>query len=294
MSPVFVIYFEVIAVSILLGWSLYIVQRVGQTYCLPIVTGAVGGYFSAYAAREWHWPFALALVCALVLAAFIAFIFGLKLSKVEGFVTTIITIAFIFITQAVIGSMNSLGDNVGFMGIPRVEHLLPISYVVVVVVGFLIYRLDHSRIGRAMEVILVSPDVAASMGIDVAQYRLLLQTAAGVLGALAGVLLAFDIRAITIQSFGFSQLLAAFVVLFLGGCTTMWGVVLFAPIIWYLGLFLPGSMAAWHDVIYAVILIAIMSLRPDGIIDKKLLRAVRVISQKFKTRRKVKLTPFTP
>ncbi len=75
------------------------------------------------------------------------------------------------------------------------------------IVGILVYRLDHSRIGRALETNLVDPTLSATMGVNVARVSIFALTVSSAIGALAGVIYAFTLGTIYPESFGFSLLL---------------------------------------------------------------------------------------
>jgi branched-chain amino acid transport system permease protein len=82
-------------------------------------------------------------------------------------------------------------------------------------------------------------------------------------------------------AFSFSILLMIFSVVFIGGNLTMWGPVLFAPILWGIPLILPEVIAQWKDVIYGALLIGILIFRPEGVISKELVRKVGTGAQRL-------------
>jgi ABC-type branched-subunit amino acid transport system permease subunit len=59
-------------------------------------------------------------------------------------------------------------------------------------------------------------------------------------------------------------------VIFVGGYATMWGTVLAAPALYGLTLILPPAVASWRIVIYGAILIAVLVLKPEGFITRRL------------------------
>ncbi len=248
---------------------------------MPIFTMAIGAYSSGYVVRDLGWPFGLALILAVILGAFFGFLPALRLGRAPAFTTAIAGIALIFIGQTIIRNLWFLGGVHGLYHIPKVEYLLPAAYVALLIVGLFIYRLEHSRLGRATEVIFISPDAAASLGIDTYKVRVFLQTVAGVLGALAGVFFAFSMRNIQVLDFSFSLLIYAFAFLFIGGAATMWGALVFAPILWAVSIFLPGFICIWKDIIYGSLLVAVIILRPGGVIDKEVVRAISIKSRRW-------------
>jgi branched-chain amino acid transport system permease protein len=225
------------------------------------------------------WPFGLALVAAVGLGALAAFLPALALGRAPGFTTAIATIALIFIAQTVIRNIPGLGGATGLFHIPPVEYLLIVEYVAVIVVGIFIHRLEHSKMGGAMGITFVGRDIAASLGIDAYKLSVFLQVFAGALGALAGVFYAFAVSIIRVSHFGFSLLLSVYAFLFVGGSRTMWGPVVFTPILWALTVFLPRGVAEWKDIIFGALLVIVLVFRPNGVIDRKLMREINIKGQ---------------
>lgn len=278
MLAVLASYAQFVAIYIILGWAIYLVFRGGQLSAAPIYTMAIGAYASAYAVRDLGWPFATALVMAVGFGALATFLPALKLSRAPGFAAIIATVAGIFITQTVIRNLGFLGGLQGIYNIPRVPHLVPLAWVSVVIIGFFIYRLENSSIGRATEVAFTDPDLASTFGTNIYKTNVFLWTAAGAMGALAGGFYAATIGAISPGDFGLPLLLLIVTFVFIGGYTTMWGVVIFTPIMYAISMFLPEAVAIWRDIICGALLIGILILRPEGAIDKKTLRALRLKS----------------
>jgi len=273
------LFLEHSALYVLLGWGIYLVFRMGEMYFAPIFTMGLGAYFTALALRDWGWSYAPTLLVAVVLGGAIAFLIALALARASAFALTIASLAPIVILQSVVRSMGFLGASRGLQAIPSVGYLMPITLTATSLVGFFIYRLDHSRLGRAMEVISVNPDLAAAQGANRYKISIFLQTAAGAIGALAGAIYAPLMRSIVPVDFGFPLLLNIICFLFVGGHTTMWGVVVFTPLLWGLRLVLPGEIVSWTMIIYGALLVIIILLRPEGVITKQTLRSLRVNSQ---------------
>jgi len=271
-------FLQLCAIFIMLGWCLYLVYRIGQLNNAPIAIMAIGAYLSSYAVLHWGWPFLLALVFAVVCGAVFSLIPALGLGRAPSFAMVIATIALIFIMQTIFRNLPWFGGALGLFGIPKVKNLLLVTYIFLVVIGILIYRFDHSRFGRAAEMIFIDRDIASTLGINIYMYSVILQVSTGAIGALAGVLYAFTIRTIIPSYFGFSFLLAITCFIFVGGYTTMWGVIFFTPILWGIPLILPQSMAVFRNLIYGFSLMVILLIRPEGVIDKNMLRFIRLKS----------------
>jgi branched-chain amino acid transport system permease protein len=265
------LFLEFSAVYILLAWAMYLPMRGGQITNSPVYILAITSYFSAYAMRELGWAYGPTILVAIGLGALIGFGPANAFAKTKGFTLAIATIAIIFIVQAVLRNMHFLGGPRGFYGIPKISNLLPITWVIVLIVGVIIYRIDHSRLGRALEVMRVNPDVAGALGgVNLIKLSILLQTMAGAISGAAGAIYPFISGGIYPASFGFSQMLYMWTILFVGGSTTMWGTVVFAPILWGLTQIIPQAIAEYTDFIFGTLLITILAIRPEGAIDRRL------------------------
>jgi branched-chain amino acid transport system permease protein len=283
MSFAFVQFINFTVIYILLSWAVYLPYRCGQLYLAPVYTMAAGAYFAAYAATAWNWPIFLALLISPFVGAVFALIPAQGLKRAPGFTTAVVSLGLIFVLQTVIQNLKFLGGIAGFFGIPMMEMPLLTSMTVLVVAAILVYRLDHSRIGRAAELIYYNREGAECFGINTGQISIILQVVSGALGAVAGALFAFTLGAITPDNFNFQLLLVAFPIVFIGGSFTMWGVLIFAPVLWGLPLVLPESAAQLKDYIYGGLLIAVLIVRPEGVVGKKTVReATRLFQRLFR------------
>lgn len=266
------LFLEFSAVYILLTWAFYLPMKGGQVFNGPVYILAISSYFSAYAMRELGWAFGPTLLAAIGVGALMGFGPANGFAKTKGFALAIATIAVIFIVQSVLRNMPFLGGTRGFWGIPEISNLLPITWVIVLIVGIIIYRIDHSRLGRAIEVMRVNPDIAGALGgVNPIRLSILLQTIAGAISGAAGAIYPFISGGIYPSSFGFALLLYMWTILFVGGSTTMWGTLAFAPLLWGLTQIIPQQIAEYTDFIFGTLLIAILVLRPEGAIDRRLI-----------------------
>lgn len=281
------------AIFILLSWSLYLPYRAGQLYFVPISCMALAGYIGGLAARDWGWP----VVLVLLLGAGIGIIMALLLALVIGdsplFAVVIVGLAFVFIVRTTIENLEVFGTTVGLFGIPRPENLLLIAYIILVIVGFLIYRVERSHFGKAASVLFIDKDLAASLGIKHKSLGILFQTIAGGIGGLTGVIYAFLLGSLNPSFFSFSLIGTLMCMLFIGGHTTMWGVLISVPVLWGLPIFLTRAIAEWRLFFYAGLLIVILVVQPEGLITRKTVAGIvsryRLWLGKIKVFRKTKV-----
>jgi branched-chain amino acid transport system permease protein len=261
-----------VGILILLGWALYLPLRGGLMNNAPIFCMAISGYFAAYASKDLSWPVPAASLAAVALSLIISYILSFSLSNVSGFAMSVATIALIFIIQTVIRNLEFLGGAAGYGYFPQLPHLLAITYGCVIVTMILLHRLSNSRVGRAIEAIDNNPETAIALGIDTKSMSIFLQCVSGTIGGLSGVLFAFNTGTLFPEIFSFNFLLYGFTIVIVGGRLTMWGVLLFAPILWGIPEFAPSAIGQWRNVMFGAIIIAILVFRPEGVITKDLLR----------------------
>lgn len=270
-------FLAITAVYILMTWALYLPYRVAHLHFIIVANMAISGYFGGYAAINWNWPFLLILGAGLILGAVIAFIVSIAIGDAPTFAVVIVGFTFIYITKTVIENWEALGSTMGMFGIPMVDHVLLVAYLFVLVTGFFIYRFDNSRLGRAASAIFVNRELATSFGVNTKHLGMFLQTWAGAIGGATGVLYAFIMNSLFPDFFTFHIIGITMTMLFLGGYTTMWGPLLAAPVLWGLPLLLPQEVASWKMIIYGVLLIVILLVRPEGAITRQVAARVRSV-----------------
>ena len=274
MSASLIQYLIFVGALILLVWAFYMPFRLGQLYNGPVYCMAIGGYFSALVVKELGWPFFAALLGAAVMGAIFGFLPALGFSRTTGVTTAVASMALIFIIQSILMNLGFTGGAGGVQNIPKIPYLLYATWGAVVVVGLLIYRLDHSRVGRAIAIIGTDPDLARTLGIDVRWMTVFSLTSSSVLGALAGVFYAFNLRTLRPGVLAFALVLSASAMLFIGGRHTMWGAFVSVPVLWGLPQWLPSSAAQYTQFVYGAVLILVLVFRPSGLITPGLLRAL--------------------
>lgn len=271
MSLVMYYFLAFTAIDILMCWAFYLPYRVGQLHHLVVSCMLASAYFAGYAARELSWPFALVLLAGTAIGMLICLIPSFAIGDAPCFTVVIVGLTVLFITKTAVENMRVLGGTIGFFGIPEVKNLLPLAYVFLVLAGVLVNRIEKSRLGRAASVVFVDKDAARALGVNVKHLGMLFQVIAGGLAGLAGTLYAFLIGSLFPEFFNLSVIGTLMCMLFAGGHSTMWGVVVSVPIFEGLQLVLPSGVASWRQVIYAVTLIVVILVLPGGLVTKRML-----------------------
>jgi len=254
-----------------MGWALYLTYRVGQLHFLIVACMAISAYFGGYAAKEWGWPFVLVLISGILISTVIGFIFSLAIGKAPCFTVVIVGLTSIFIVKTVIENWKLLGGTIGFFHVPSVNNILFIIYFLLIITGSLIYRIDHSRLGRAASVVFVDREVAITLGVDIKKLGMFFQITSCAIAGMSGILDVFLVRSLSPEFFSFSMIGYLMCILFVGGYTTMWGVIPSAFLLQGIPLIFSSNIASWRQVIYGALLVIIILLRPEGMITRKML-----------------------
>ena len=255
-----------LAINVILAYAAFLPIVAGQLNLGVAGFMATGAYLSAYLTNAHGWLPVPAALVAMGLTALLALVVAVPILRTRGIYLALATFAFGQVVVAIILNLNVVG---GASGYPVAAHIgFPVIAVAAVLVFVAIYCLFHTRFGISVTAVSDDELVADQMGLSVRW----LQTAAFTIGSavagLAGALHAHHFSYIEAQYF--NVLLSIYIVLYvlLGGTQTIYGPLLGAAVFTLLPELLRGS-AAWRYVIFACLIIAIMSLRPQGVILKR-------------------------
>ncbi len=263
------------AIYIFMGWSLYLPYRVGHLHFLPITIMAICAYFTGIASREWNWPFLITIIVGMIIGLILSYGVSLLIGDAPCFTVVIVGLTSIFIVKTVIENCDWLGGSIGFFNIPSIRYLIFWTYLLLVIVGYLMFLIEDSQIARKASVIFDDKKLAASLGIQSKKIGLFFHSFSGVLAGLSGVLYASLIGGLTVDFFGFGIVGTLMAIVFVGGYSCMWGVVLAAPLLGGVPILLPDILIVWKQVIYGGLLIAMICFYPQGLITRKQIFAIR-------------------
>jgi branched-chain amino acid transport system permease protein len=131
-------------------------------------------------------------------------------------------------------------------------------------------NLLYSSPGRAILSVREDETAAKAMGIDVVRYKLITFVIGSALAGLAGALYAHLYAFLHPSIFHFIKSFDPLIIVVFGGLGSMTGTVL-AAIVWALLLqgmavsLLPSNLLEWRYVLYAVALVVMMLVRPQGL-----------------------------
>jgi branched-chain amino acid transport system permease protein len=249
-------------------------------YTTAVLTGGQLNTYKGLAAPILgaHLNFFLAIPIVVIVAALIGIAIGAPVLRLRGDYLAIVTLGFGEIARVIFGSTwakDLFGGSAGMAHITdaaiggysfRSEtHFYYLALGFCALAAFVSWRLQGSRIGRAWNAMREDEQVAEAMGVSTIRYKLLAFAIGGAVGSLGGALFAVSIGSLTIASFTIFVSITALAIIILGGMGSIPGVVVGALIL----IGLPGVLTPLQDyqlLIYGAVLIAIMILRPQGLV----------------------------
>ena len=143
-------------------------------------------------------------------------------------------------------------------------YYLALALLVLTIV--VMYRLDHSRMGRIFGAIYDNDKLAESVGVNLGMYTTLAFTIACFFSGLAGSFLAHYVRVITPSSYGLWQGVYYLMYTIIGGAGSIVGPIIGTAGLLYLSRFLI-TFGRYELIIYGAILIVFMLFLPNGLLS---------------------------
>lgn len=268
----------------------------GQS-CLGIVGfTCIGAYSGAILSTEFGFSFLPSVLCTLLICTVAGFIVSIPTLKLNGMFLSIITLGFSEMMRLTALNWQSVTNGpLGIKGISNIKIFgitiksgAPFYYLALVVfllVIFILHRLLHSRIGRAWISIREDQDAARSLGVKVSHYRCInFMTGAMICGTM-GVFLAYYYRYVSPDMFTLDEGFSVLSMCVIGGSGTLLGPLMGAFVI--NGITEGFRFAAeWRMVMYALLIIVMMWVRPQGLFGAKdsVIAGGPAVSFRFKKR----------
>ena len=262
-----------IAYSIVLAISLnLVVGFLGELSLGHAGFMCVGAYIGCYFANALSTTvdnqlivFVLSLFVGGTVSAIFGFIIGLPALRLKGDYLAIVTLAFgeivrnLFKNLPYFGAAKGMQTNAIILD-RRVMYIA--SFIIVLLVLFLIQNLIKSKHGRAITAIRDNEIAAKSMGINITYYKLFVFIFAAFFAGVAGVMYGHQVSIITQSTFSYNYSIEILVMVVLGGMGSINGSIIAATLITYINFILQnelsGELAALKLLIYAIILIIVV------------------------------------
>lgn len=217
----------------------------------------------------------LAVLLAALVAAEISFLFGLPVLTLGSDYFGIATLGLTIIVKVLLDNSDTMLGLVemkgarGMIGIPKVTSWFWVFFFLFLVV-LVLRNLLHSSFGRAIVSVREDEIAAKTMGIDVANYKILTFVIGSLIAGLAGGVYAHINGFLHPNTFNFIKSFDPMIIIVLGGLGSLTGTIV-TSFVWILllegvlRLVLPTGFETWRYVVYPLILLIVMLVRPKGL-----------------------------
>ncbi|MCE2735923.1 MAG: branched-chain amino acid ABC transporter permease [Acidimicrobiaceae bacterium] len=243
---------------------------------------AVGAYVTAIlTSAHGNLPWLLSLPIAVVVSMLFGVILGAPTLRLRGDYLAIVTLGFGEIIRLTAKNMDWLGASRGISNIKKPPSIFGLKFGVidpkpyyylgltlVLIVVFVLHRIEYSRVGRAWVAIREDEDAAELMGVHTFKFKLWAFTIGAAVGGLAGVHYAGKVGFINPDNFPLQLSILFLAAVVLGGSGNMYGAILGGVLVAYV----PERLRNFADkrvFVFGVVLVLMMVFRPEGILPKR-------------------------
>jgi branched-chain amino acid transport system permease protein len=244
----------------------------------------IGAYATAIMTRYGFPPlgamvvgFVLAAIASVVIALPSIHIRGIYLLIVTIAVQTVFTVSFLNLSDLT-GGPGGIANIVplGIFGfsLRGVGFLLVATFVSLAVI-WICWRLSRSPFGRLLQAVRDDETGCLMLGKNVSWAKISVFALSGGIAAIAGSLYAHYTSYVDPRGFDIVVSISVLLMVMLGGSGTIYGPVLGAVILTFLPELLrfmpapPGAAGACRQIIYGLLLVALVFFRPQGLLGRK-------------------------
>lgn len=260
------------SVNALLALGVYITWSSGQLSAAHPALGIMAGYASGYFSTKLGLPTLFAAPAGVLMSTLIGTALAFPALRLHALYLAIATLGFSEVVAVFIVNTPALGGAFGFSGIPLITTPRIAFSVLLVVVIWFVY-LERSRMMVAFRAVRDNPLAAEAMGVSVLRVRVTAFALGSALSGVSGVLYAHYVGIVGIVDFSFARVAEAVMMVAIGGTGIFLGPLLGAAIFTYLPEML-RSIQEYRLQVFALLLIAIIVWRPQGLISRELSRKV--------------------
>ncbi|WP_102273166.1 branched-chain amino acid ABC transporter permease [Cytobacillus massiliigabonensis] len=296
-----------ILINIILGISVYITLSTGQLSLANAGFMGIGAYTSALLTIHFDLPIVLGIMAGALVAALLGILIGIPTLRLQGVYLAIVTLGFGEVIRVVFINWESLTKgSVGISGIPHIGReilrvlkgfgfdpkvlglqnnqfiflsIFLLLFIITIGVIWFFRRQHRSRVGRAFAAIKLDEKAAESMGINITYYKVLAFAQGALLSGFAGALYAHVLAYISPADFAYHRAVEILIFVVFGGSEVIWGPIFGAFFLTLMPEVL-RFISEYRYMIYGLIIIILMAVRPQGLIDVNLLNWVKTKGRK--------------
>jgi branched-chain amino acid transport system permease protein len=239
-------------------------------YTSAVITKSIIGTQTTGSGVNDFLIFVAALAIGALASAIAGLVVGIPSLRLKGDYLAIVTLGFGEIIRLSIENVETVGGPRGYNFIPIFGNLVWV-YLFAVVTIIIVHNIGKSSFGRTLIAIRENEIAAEAMGINAARYKVIAFTISAVLAGVTGGIFAHQEGQIAPVSFNFVRSVEIIMMIVIGGMGSITGAVLGAIVITVLPEVLRelGPFKDLRMVIYSLLLIIVMIVRPQGILGHR-------------------------
>ena len=261
-----------IGINIILAFSFYVPFSAGMICLGQAGFMAIGAYTATLLSMKVGLSFLWAVLAGGCVSGLVGIVAGFPALRIRGVYLMLMTLGLGEAIRVFLLNFEYVGGVTGISGIPQKTNVYNM-YAFIAILTIIFLRINSSQIGRVVEAIRENEEAAQGMGINLTQYKVLIFGAGAFVAGIGGGFYAHYVQFIEPGNFGVQQSLELMIFSIFGGTETLWGSVFGAAFLTLLPEWL-RPLQEWRMFMYGIILLLMMVLRPIGVIDKRLVRAV--------------------
>lgn len=228
---------------------------------------AVGAYGSAVLAMNYGLPFPLAVLAGGLLAALAGLAVGVPSLRLTGDYLAVVTLGFNQIIIVAVQNMPVLGGAQGLTGVP-LETNFGWAFTWLLLGIVTVRNLLRSAHGRTFAAVRDNEIATRSLGIDTTRVKVTAFVIGAFWAGVSGALVAFKLSSIFPAQFESKTSIELLAMVVLGGTGSLSGPILASAILTLLPEVLRG-LAEYRMMIYALLLVVMMIVRPKGLLGAR-------------------------
>jgi branched-chain amino acid transport system permease protein len=261
---------------IILAHSYRLIVTVHDWQLYHVVLYGVGAYTSGMLAKNFGFPVFLAIPLGGIMACLLGVLITLILLRTTGWSFYIATFGLAELIRLTwLKFRYPFGGSTGIISIPYPPVIGGIDFsdsipyyffslVIMLVILFMLYRIEKSRIGDAFKAISMDPGLAAATGINIPRHRLLACAIGSFFAGIAGGLLVHRLGAVDPKLFDIHTMLYLLIWVVVGGTNTFWGPIIGVSVM-YTAFELSRPLIQIRPAFFGLAIIFVLLFMPGGI-----------------------------
>jgi ABC-type branched-subunit amino acid transport system permease subunit len=262
---------------------------VGQVSLAQMTFAGVGGFMLGHISHGWGLGFPFSLIAAGLCAVPVGLLIGLPALRLRGVNLAVVTLGAAFTADAIL--FNSQGFAGGLTGLPiKPPHLAGLNLaiaqgkdyptiifgvmvlVVVILMGLLVARLRRGAAGRMLLAVRSNERAAASVGINVAEAKLMAFGIAAFIAGIGGALTGYQQGTLTADGFATFVSLGLLAIVYVAGIGRISGAVFAGIMMSSTGFFVTFlderfGIGKYQTLVAGVLLTITAIANPDGVMS---------------------------